>query len=55
LTQAYKNLFPDMISASIWEVTMLRSSWSMYVFFVYIINFFLIASFVNSSLRLLSK
>jgi hypothetical protein len=26
LTQAYKNLFPDMISASIWEVTMLRSS-----------------------------
>jgi hypothetical protein len=48
LTQAYKNLFPNTISASIPAVTMLRSSLSMYVFLVNN-NFFLIACFVNSS------
>jgi hypothetical protein len=47
LTQMYKNLFPDMISASIPAVTMLRSRLSMYVYFVY--NYFFPACFVNSS------
>jgi hypothetical protein len=35
LTQAYKNLFPDKTTASVPAVTALRSSLSMYVFFVY--------------------
>jgi hypothetical protein len=35
LTQAYKNLFPNTTSAWVPAVTMLRSSLSMYVFFVY--------------------
>jgi hypothetical protein len=48
LIQAYKNVFPDNTSASVLALTMLRSSWSIYVFFVYN-NFFLIACFVNSS------
>jgi hypothetical protein len=47
LTQAYKNLFPDMTSASIPAVTVLRSSLCMYVFFVY--KFFQIDGFVTSS------
>jgi hypothetical protein len=45
-----QNLFPEMTGASIPMVTMLRSSLSMYVFFVYNI-FFLIACFGNSSLK----
>jgi hypothetical protein len=49
LTQAYKNLLPDMTSASIPTVTMLRSSLSTYVFFFVYNTFFLIASFVHSS------
>jgi hypothetical protein len=49
LTKAYKNVFPDMTSASILVVTTFRSSLSMYVFFVYNNIFFLIACFVNSS------
>jgi hypothetical protein len=47
LTHAYRNLFP-YTSDSIPVVTMFRSSLSMYVF-LYIIIFFLIACFVNSS------
>jgi hypothetical protein len=39
LTQAYKDFFPDMTNASIPEVTMLRSSSSMYIF-LYIIQFY---------------
>jgi hypothetical protein len=39
LTQAYKNLFPDMTSASIPEMIMLRCSLSIYIFSVYN-NFF---------------
>jgi hypothetical protein len=38
LTQAYTNIFPDT-NSSIPKLTMLRSSLSMYVFFVYN-NFF---------------
>jgi hypothetical protein len=49
LTQTYKNLFPDMTSASILAVTTLRSSFSIYIFFVYNKIFFHIACFVNSS------
>jgi hypothetical protein len=45
-TQAHKNLFPNMTSASIPAVTSLRS---MYIFFVYII--FFITCLVNSSLE----
>jgi hypothetical protein len=44
LQQVYENLFPDTISASVPTVTKLRSSLSMFVFFV-----FFIACFVNSS------
>jgi hypothetical protein len=36
LTQAYKNLFPDMIGASILSVTTLRINLCMYVCIVYI-------------------
>jgi hypothetical protein len=49
LTQAYKNLFPDMTSASILVVTMLRSSLSIHVYFVH--NFSPVACFVNVSLE----
>jgi hypothetical protein len=48
LTQIYRNLFPNVASASVPAVTVLRSSLSMYVF-LWII-FFFIACFVNSSL-----
>jgi hypothetical protein len=48
LTQAYKHLFPNNTSTSIPAVTTLRSSLSMYIFFVYN-NYFLTACFVNSS------
>jgi hypothetical protein len=51
LTQAYKNLFPDTTTASILVVTTLRSSLSMYVFFVYNNYFPLPACFVDSSLE----
>jgi hypothetical protein len=44
LTQAYKNLFPVMISVSVPAVTTLRSSLSMYVLFL-----FFIACFVSWS------
>jgi hypothetical protein len=48
LTQAYKNLIPDMISVSFPAVTTLRSSLSTHVlFFAY--NFFLISCSVNTS------
>jgi hypothetical protein len=47
-TQAYNILFPDMTDASILVVTTLRSSLSIYVFFVYN-NFFLISCIANSS------
>jgi hypothetical protein len=50
LTQAYKNLIPDMTSALILPMIMLKSSLSMYVFFVYK-HFFLISCFVNSLLE----
>jgi hypothetical protein len=49
LTQAYRNLLPDMTGASIQAVTMLRSSLSMYLFLVYNKLFFLVTSFFNSS------
>jgi hypothetical protein len=42
-----QTLFPDTINASITAVTTLRSSLSMYVFFVYN-DFFLIACFFSS-------
>jgi hypothetical protein len=45
LTQTYKNLFPNMTSASILAVSTLRSSLN-YVFFVYN-KFFLIARYYN--------
>jgi hypothetical protein len=47
LTGAYNNLFPDT-TVSIPAATTMRSSLSMYVFFVNNI-FFLTACFVNSS------
>jgi hypothetical protein len=40
LTQAYKNFFPDMTSASVPSVTTLRSSLRIYKFFVYDKTFF---------------
>jgi hypothetical protein len=52
-SQAYWNLLPDTTSASIPAVTTLRSSLNMYVF-LYIIKFFLIVCFVNSSLEVTS-
>jgi hypothetical protein len=53
LTQAYKNLFPDMKSASIPVVTKLRVSLSIYIIFVYniYIYIFSVACFLNSSLE----
>jgi hypothetical protein len=50
LTQAYKILFFYTTSVSVLVVTALRSSLSMYIFFVYNNIFLLIACFVNSSL-----
>jgi hypothetical protein len=44
-----QNLFPDTTSASIPEVTMLRSSLGAYTFFICNKIVFLIACFVNSS------
>jgi hypothetical protein len=55
LTQAYINLFPDTASASIPVVTTLRSSLSMYVFFVYNKTVLSHCLFFISSLWLLSK
>jgi hypothetical protein len=56
LTHAYKNLFPDT-SASIPAVNTLRSSLSMYVFFVYTSNniFFLLLVLLTVHQRLLSE
>jgi hypothetical protein len=51
LKQACKNLFQYTTSASIPVVTVLRSSLSMYVFFVYNKFSFFVACFVNSSLE----
>jgi hypothetical protein len=48
MTQAYNILFPNTTSTSVPAVTMLRSTLSIYVFFVNNI-FFLIACFVNRS------
>jgi hypothetical protein len=47
LTQAYRNVFPDTISASIPAVATSRSSLSMYVSFV--CNIFLFTCFINTS------
>jgi hypothetical protein len=41
-SQAYGNIFPDMTSASFQAVTMLTSSLSMYIFFVYNISFHIV-------------
>jgi hypothetical protein len=49
LTQAYKNLFPDMTGAAVLAVTMLSSSLSMYVSCIE--YFFLIACLVKSLLQ----
>jgi hypothetical protein len=48
LTEAHKNLFPDMTSVTIPAVTTLRIAY-VYMYFLYIIIFFFIACFVNSS------
>jgi hypothetical protein len=50
LTEAYKNLFPNK-TVSIPAMNMLRSSLSIYIYFVYNEFYFLIASFVNSSVE----
>jgi hypothetical protein len=56
LVQAYKNLFPDMTSASVLVVTTLRSSLSVYVFFVHNNNiFFSLLLLLTAHWRLLSK
>jgi hypothetical protein len=47
-------LIPDMTSGSITVVTMLRSSLSVYIFFVYN-ELFLTACFVNRLLKSISK
>jgi hypothetical protein len=44
-----QNLFPDMASASVLAVTTLRSSFKSVCIFLYIIIFFLIVCFVNTS------
>jgi hypothetical protein len=49
-THAYKNLFRNTTGASILAVTMLRSSLSMYIFFVY--NNFFLPLLVNNSLEI---
>jgi hypothetical protein len=54
LTQAYKNLFPKMTHASILAVITLRSSLSMYVFFVYN-NFFSLLVLLTAHRMLLSE
>jgi hypothetical protein len=48
VTQAYTNVFPDTTRVSILAVTTLRSSLSMYVFFV-CNHFFSLLLFVSSS------
>jgi hypothetical protein len=48
LTRAYKNLFLNMTSSSILEVTTLRNIFGIYVL-LFITFFFLIAYFANSS------
>jgi hypothetical protein len=55
LTQAYKNLFPNMKSASIPAATKLRSSLSMYVYFLYITIFFSLLVLLTAHQRLLSE
>jgi hypothetical protein len=54
LTQAYKNLFPNTTSASLPAMTMLSSSFSMYVF-LYIIYFFSLLVISTAHRRLLSE
>jgi hypothetical protein len=54
LTQAHKNLFPNMTSASIPAVTMFRSSLSTYVLFVYN-NFFSLLALLRAQWRLLPE
>jgi transposase len=52
----YKNVFPDTKCASIPEATTLRSSLSMYVFFLHKINlFFSLLVLLTAHLRILSK
>jgi hypothetical protein len=51
LTQAYKNVFPNMTSASNPAATTLSSSLSIYIFLLSITTLFLMACFVNSSLE----
>jgi histone-lysine N-methyltransferase SETMAR len=55
LTQAHKNLLLNMTSASILKVTMLRSSLSMHVFFVYNKFFLSLLLLLTAHRRLLSK
>jgi hypothetical protein len=55
LTQAYKNLFPNTTSASILVVTMVRSSLSMYVFFLYNNCVFSLLVLSTAHRRLLSE
>jgi hypothetical protein len=55
LTQAYKNLFPDMTSASIPAVTTLRSSSSVYAYFVYKKSFFSLLVSLTAHRRLFSE
>jgi hypothetical protein len=55
-TQAYRNLCPNATSASIPAVTTLRSSLSMYIFYVYVENlFFSLLVFLTAHQRLLSE
>jgi hypothetical protein len=55
LTQAYKNVFPYITSASIQAMTMLRSSLSMYLFFLHNKISLLTACFLTAHRRLLSE
>jgi hypothetical protein len=55
LTQAYRNLFPDMTSVSIPAVTKLRSNLSMYIFFAYNKIFFSLLVLLTAHWRLLSE
>jgi hypothetical protein len=55
LTQACKNLFPNMTSASISGMTALRCSLSMYVSFVYNKLFFSMLLLLTAHWKLLSE
>jgi hypothetical protein len=55
MTHERRSLFPDTTSASIPAVIALRSSLSMYVFFVYNNFFFLLLALLTAHWRLLSE